>query len=117
MYKRQGPERASEHVKKPVLREAVVIQMTWPGAPTLYYGDEAGVCGWTDPDSRRTYPWGKEDLEPVSYTHLDVYKRQRDDGLAAMQTSASMVCQDCSQCGIYAESEREDSYYLYYRCV
>ena len=38
----------------------------------------------------------------------------RDDGLAAMQTSASMVCQDCSQCGIYAESEREDSYYLYY---
>ena len=31
-----------------------------------------------------------------------------------MQTSASMVCQDCSQCGIYAESEREDSYYLYY---
>ena len=30
----------------------------------------------------------------------------RDDGLAAMQTSASMVCQDCSQCGIYAESER-----------
>ena len=38
----------------------------------------------------------------------------RDDGLAAMQTSASMVCRDCSQCGIYAESEREDSYYLYY---
>ena len=62
-----GPERASEHVKKPVLREAVVIQMTWPGAPTLYYGDEAGVCGWTDPDSRRTYPWGKEDLELVEF--------------------------------------------------
>lgn len=62
-----GPERASEHVKKPVLREAVVIQMTWPGAPTLYYGDEAGVCGWTDPDSRRTYPWGKEDLELIEF--------------------------------------------------
>ena len=62
-----GPERASEHVKKSVLREAVVIQMTWPGAPTLYYGDEAGVCGWTDPDSRRTYPWGKEDLELIEF--------------------------------------------------
>ena len=62
-----GPERASEHVKKPVLREAVVIQMTWPGVPTLYYGDEAGVCGWTDPDSRRTYPWGKEDLELIEF--------------------------------------------------
>ena len=50
--------------------EAIAIQMTWPGAPTLYYGDEAGVCGFTDPDNRRTYP--------VSYTHLDVYKRQTE---------------------------------------
>lgn len=62
-----GAERASENVKKSVLREAVVIQMTWPGAPTLYYGDEAGVCGWTDPDSRRTYPWGREDLELIEF--------------------------------------------------
>ena len=53
--------------EKPFSREAVVIQMTWPGAPTLYYGDEAGVCGWTDPDSRRTYPWGKEDLELIEF--------------------------------------------------
>ena len=44
-----------------VMREAVVIQMTWPGAPTVYYGDEAGVCGFTDPDNRSTYPWGRED--------------------------------------------------------
>ena len=44
-----------------------MIQMTWPGAPTLYYGDEAGVCGWTDPDSRRTYPWGREDLELMEF--------------------------------------------------
>ena len=38
----------------------------------------------------------------------------RDDGLAAMETSAAMVCGDCSQCGIYMVSRREDSYYLYY---
>ena len=37
------------------------MQMTWIGAPTLYYGDEAGLCGFTDPDNRRTYPWGRED--------------------------------------------------------
>lgn len=62
-----GPEKAGENVKPCVLREAVVIQMTWPGAPTVYYGDEAGVCGWTDPDSRRTYPWGHEDLELIEF--------------------------------------------------
>ena len=44
-----------------------MTQMTWPGAPTVYYGDEAGVCGWTDPDSRRTYPWGREDLELIEF--------------------------------------------------
>ena len=46
-----------------VMRQAVVMQMTWPGAPTIYYGDESGVCGWTDPDSRRSYPWGRENHE------------------------------------------------------
>jgi alpha-glucosidase len=39
--------------------------MTWPGAPTVYYGDEAGAVGWTDPDCRRCYPWGKEDIELI----------------------------------------------------
>ena len=58
---------ASEGVNPAVMREAVVMQMTWPGAPTLYYGDEAGVCGFTDPDNRRTYPWGKEDQEMLAF--------------------------------------------------
>ena len=56
-----GSEAASEGIQPAVMREAVVMQMTWPGAPTVYYGDEAGVCGFTDPDNRRTYPWGHED--------------------------------------------------------
>ena len=52
----RGPKAAEMNVNKGVFKEAVVVQMTWPGAPTIYYGDEAGVCGWTDPDNRRTYP-------------------------------------------------------------
>ena len=56
-----GPEAANQNINPAVMREAVVMQMTWIGAPTLYYGDEAGLCGFTDPDNRRTYPWGRED--------------------------------------------------------
>ena len=45
----------------------VFMQMTYPGAPTIYYGDEVGVTGGDDPDNRRTYPWadlgGKPDLD------------------------------------------------------
>lgn len=63
----RGPEAADHNVDKSLFRLAVMIQMTWPGAPTIYYGDEAGLCGWTDPDNRRTYPWGKEDHELIRY--------------------------------------------------
>ncbi len=62
-----GSKAAEEGVNKAVFREAVVMQMTWPGAPTIYYGDEAGLCGFTDPDNRRTYPWGHEDRELIEF--------------------------------------------------
>lgn len=45
----------------------ILMQMTFPGVPCIYYGDEAGVRGYTDPDNRRTYPWGKENKEILSF--------------------------------------------------
>lgn len=72
-----GPDAANENVNKGVLREAVVFQMTWPGAPTIYYGDEAGMCGWTDPDNRRTYPWGREDRDLIWF-HRDIIQIHKD---------------------------------------
>ena len=67
---RLGSGAASENINPAVLRAAVLIQMTFVGAPTIYYGDEAGLAGFTDPDNRRTYPWGKEDRDL-----LEFYKR------------------------------------------
>ena len=66
-----GPQAANEGIDKSIFRQGVVFQMTWPGAPTIYYGDEAGLCGWTDPDNRRTYPWGREDMELIRF-HKDM---------------------------------------------
>lgn len=63
----EGPLAASDGISYGIFREGVMIQMTWPGAPAIYYGDEAGVCGWTDPDNRRTYPWGNENLELIEF--------------------------------------------------
>lgn len=75
-----GSEAANEGVDKAVLREAVAIQMTWPGAPTIYYGDEAGMCGFTDPDNRRTYPWGNEDKELIRFHKemIRIHKENRE---------------------------------------
>ncbi|MCL1788240.1 MAG: glycoside hydrolase family 13 protein [Defluviitaleaceae bacterium] len=57
-----GPKAAGVGVDKNIMMAAIVFQMTWPGAPTIYYGDEAGLVGWTDPDNRRPFPWGREDV-------------------------------------------------------
>ena len=43
------------------LRLAAFLQFTLPGAPCIYYGDEAGMTGYRDPFNRGYYPWGKED--------------------------------------------------------
>lgn len=53
--------------------------MTWPGAPTIYYGDEAGLCGFTDPDNRRTYPWGREDQALLEFHRhiIRIHKEER----------------------------------------
>ena len=43
------------------LRLGALVLFAFPGAPTIYYGDEAGMEGFEDPFNRRTFPWGAED--------------------------------------------------------
>ena len=45
------------------LRLAALILFTFPGAPTVYYGDEAAMEGWEDPFNRAGYPWAQEDTD------------------------------------------------------
>ncbi len=40
-----------------MLRLATLFQMTYPGAPCIYYGNEIGMEGGKDPDCRRAFPW------------------------------------------------------------
>lgn len=72
-----GSGAAGAGINKGVFREAVTIQMTWPGAPTVYYADEAGQVGWTDPDDRRTYPWGHEDQSLIDL-HRDLIHLRKE---------------------------------------
>ena len=39
------------------LHLAILMQMTLPGAPSIYYGTEVGLAGARDPDCRRAFPW------------------------------------------------------------
>ena len=49
------------------LMSAYTIFTAVPGIPTVYYGDEAGVEGYSDPFNRRTFPWGREDCEILNH--------------------------------------------------
>jgi glycosidase len=44
-----------------------IMQMTMPGAPTIYYGDEVGLTGDTDPDDRRPFPWDSMDTDMLAH--------------------------------------------------
>ena len=43
------------------LRVGEMLLYCFPGSPTVYYGDEAGMEGFEDPLNRKTYPWDRQD--------------------------------------------------------
>lgn len=53
-------------------RQAVLFQMTYPGTPCIYYGDEIGLEGGKDPDDRRCMVWNPHQW---NQTILQFYRR------------------------------------------
>lgn len=66
MSKTQIPVEELEKAKQKV-KIASLLQFTLCGVPCVYYGDEIGMQGYKDPLNRKTYPWGKEDKELLSW--------------------------------------------------
>ena len=57
---------------------AALLLYAFPGSPTVFYGDEAGMEGWEDPMNRGTFPWGREDRElQAHFLRLGTLRRQR----------------------------------------
>ncbi|MBP1587226.1 MAG: glycoside hydrolase family 13 protein [Clostridia bacterium] len=53
------------------------VMFTFPGVPLVYYGDETLLEGGEDPDNRRTYPWGREDLKSITlFAELAAIRRK-----------------------------------------
>ena len=72
--------------EKELLKLAVFIQMTFEGVPYVYYGDEAGLIGETDPDNRRTYPWENEDKDILNFYKKIIKERKNNKLLSSGET-------------------------------
>lgn len=60
------------------LRLAAMLAFSFPGSPTVFYGDEAGMQGFEDPLNRGTYPWGNEDQAMLAfYRKLGALRKER----------------------------------------
>ena len=64
-HHRLDPQEREMAVRR--LKLGSLLLYTFPGSPTLYYGDEAGMEGFEDPFNRRTFPWGHEDADLVAW--------------------------------------------------
>lgn len=51
------------------LRLATLFQMTYPGAPSVYYGDEIGMSGGHDPANRGAFPWHRPESWDTGLLH------------------------------------------------
>jgi neopullulanase len=61
-------------------RLALVFQMTYPGAPGIYYGDEVGMEGGEDPGSRGAYPWDVDSTgHPLLTTTRELTRLRRHE--------------------------------------
>jgi glycosidase len=80
---------------------ALLLQMSYPGAPTVYYGDEVGLAGGDDPDNRRPYPWADQGGRPdlalraefkrlIAMRHAEAVLR-RGELLAPLYADANVV--------------------------
>jgi glycosidase len=81
------------------LRLAVLFQMTYPGAPTVYYGDEVGVTGGDDPYNRATFPWADQGGQPDEALHTD-FKR-----LIAMRNQHAVLRRGSLEAPVHADKQ------------
>lgn len=82
-YESRGGANYTTAVNK--LKLCIFVQMTYPGAPAIYYGDEVGVTGGADPYNRGPYPWADKGGTPDTTLLNDVKE------LVAMRNNNSIL--------------------------
>lgn len=87
-----------------LLRLAVLFQMTWPGCPVIYYGDETAMEGYRDPFNRRTFPWGRENADMQRwFARLGLLRRS----LQVLRTGYLRILDASGDCVVFERTLNE----------
>jgi len=88
------------------LKLAVLFQMTYPGAPCIYYGDEIGLEGGRDPDCRRAFPWDETcwDHDLLAFFRRAITLRREQP---ALRRGRYLRLHTDDQHGVYAFARQE----------
>ena len=85
----------------------VVVQMMFPGPPSIYYGDEAGIDGENDPDCRKCMTWQENPGEKESFRFYQRLIQFRKKHSAIRNGSFTTVLADGRVYGFARENETE----------
>jgi neopullulanase len=87
------------------VRWMLLFQFCFPGAPAIYYGDEVGLEGGKDPDSRRAFPWDTRGWDQETYDWVRRLARLRKD-LAPLRRGDFVPIPVPAAQGVYAFGRR-----------
>ena len=81
-----------------------LVQMTFPGVPCIYYGDEVGLEGYSDPFNRAAFPWGAQDRELLDWYKKAAYIRNTND---ALKNGGWRLIESCDDIFAFARTMNE----------
>ncbi|MFN8671182.1 MAG: glycoside hydrolase family 13 protein [Candidatus Sericytochromatia bacterium] len=85
--------------------EAVIFQMTFIGAPMIYYGDEIGMTGGKDPDCRRTFNWNFNKGDHLPQLYKKMIAIRKNNSALRRGTFETLLTDDNN--GIYSYSRMD----------
>ena len=89
---------------------AALLQLTYPGAPTIYYGDEVGVVGADDPDDRRTMDWSGSNQDLFQWYAKLISIRNSNSALRT--GSISMLKTDKNEVMAYVRADSKNQFLI-----
>ena len=89
------------------VKMAYTVLATVPGIPAIFYGDEAGLQGYSDPFNRMPYPWNKESGEMIAhFARLGKIRKEN----AVYQRGEFKICLIDSDLFIFKRTADKDSF-------